>query len=161
MTDAATFYAEHSRLLLSIAVGKFGVPLEDAEAILHDVFLSFLRRKVTARDPRGWLIGAICHASREYHRKQARHARLASVPLREIEEPSDAPIAIAQLLAALRPRDRRILRQRYLEGRSFREIAAAESVTEKRAERLVKHALVRARRVATTGKPPQTPRRGK
>jgi RNA polymerase sigma factor (sigma-70 family) len=137
------FYLAYQRLLLGIAVDKFGVPPEDAEDILHDVFLAFLRCKAPARDPRRWLIGAMCHASRYYWRRAARVA-----PLEEASEPVaaalEAPVIARELLARLRPRDGRVLRRRYIEGWSFREIAEAERITEKRAERVVKQALRRA-----------------
>ena len=144
MDDGAeAFYVAYRRLLLAIAIDKFGVPAEDAEDLLHDVLLGFLGGKAPARDPRRWLIGAMCHASRYYRRRAARLAPLEEASERVAAE-LEAPVIARELLALLRPRDRRVLCRRYLEGWSFREIAEAERITEKRAERVVKQALRRA-----------------
>ena len=61
-------YEKYRPLLLLIAMRRFGVPNDDAEELVHDVFLSFLRRWNLVRDVRPWLIGAICYACRHRSR---------------------------------------------------------------------------------------------
>src|SRR6476660_6746977 len=65
-------YQQHFPLLASIAVHKFRVPDSEAETLAHEVFLTYLRKSDTILDLRGWLIGAICHASRHYWRANRR-----------------------------------------------------------------------------------------
>ena len=65
-------YEKHFPLLAAIAVHKFRVPDTEAETLAHEVFLTYLRKSDTILDLRGWLIGAICHASRHYWRLNGR-----------------------------------------------------------------------------------------
>src|ERR1051326_3104726 len=65
-------YEQHFPLLASIAVHKFRVPDTEAETLAHEVSLPYLRRSDTINDLRGWLSGAICHASRHYWRLNGR-----------------------------------------------------------------------------------------
>ena len=67
--DFGELYSDNLRLLVGIAVRKFQVPEVDAEALAHEVFLSYLKRKNEIRDLHPWLIGAICHASRYFWRQ--------------------------------------------------------------------------------------------
>ena len=68
--DIAALYQTNRRLLLGIATHKFWVPSDDAEALVHDVFLTLIRRWHLVRDVHAWLIGAVCHASRHYWRNE-------------------------------------------------------------------------------------------
>src|SRR5437763_14293479 len=67
-----TDYRRWATLLREIAEKKFRVPTEDAEALVNDVFIAYLLRIDAIRDPEKWLIGAVCHASRGYWRREVR-----------------------------------------------------------------------------------------
>src|SRR5947208_766231 len=125
-------YEEHFGFLVAVAIRKFGIPASDAEALAHEVFLTFLRRSDQVVNVHSWLVGAICHASRYYWRQNGRLLE----PLdggEAFERPDPATtrildslpdqLAARQALEGLRPRDQDILKWRYFEGCSVVEIA--------------------------------------
>jgi len=157
--DAAVFaniYEENCGLLVSLAVRKFQVPAVDAEALAHEVFLSYLRHADEIRDLHHWLVGAICNASRYYWRKHGRNIeQLDTEVAAERPDPqlqdvlTDLPnhIAIAEVLEAMPPRWAHILRLRYFEGYSIKEIAEHLGVTSKYTQKLVTKCLRRAEEI--------------
>src|SRR5207248_8041626 len=62
--DFEEIYLKHFDFLLAIASRKFGVPASEAETLVHEVFLSYLKRSGEIHDIHAWLLGGICHASR-------------------------------------------------------------------------------------------------
>ena len=73
--DAATasfdeVYLLHAPLLRRIAVKKFGVPCADVDALVHDVFTTYLTNPANVRDVRPYLIAGICNAARQYWRRK-------------------------------------------------------------------------------------------
>jgi len=52
-------YREHESLLRAIARHRFRVPDCDAEALVHDIFASFLERQPDAYDIKAFLIGSM------------------------------------------------------------------------------------------------------
>ena len=152
----ARIYEENCGLLVSLAVRKFQVPAVDAEALAHEVFVSYLRHADEVRDLHHWLIGAICNASRYYWRKHGRNIeQLDTEVAAERPDPrsrdvlTDLPnnIAIAEVLEAMPPRWAHILRLRYFEGYSIKEIAEQEGVTSKYMQKLVTKCLHRAQEI--------------
>jgi RNA polymerase sigma factor (sigma-70 family) len=144
--DFCELYSDNLRLLVAIAMRKFRVPEVDAEALAHEVFLSYLKRKNEIRDLHPWLIGAICHASRYFWRQNGHRTEQldqATAVLRP--DPASAGIvddlptqlAVREILEYLPPRYQEILRLRYFEGYSIREIADYLGVTAKYTQKLV------------------------
>lgn len=62
-------YAAYRPLLRHVAVRRFGVPVSDADDLVHDVFATFLLRRSQVRDARAYLFGAIRNASQQYGRR--------------------------------------------------------------------------------------------
>jgi RNA polymerase sigma factor (sigma-70 family) len=155
-TVFARIYEENFGLLVSLAVRKFQVPAVDAEALAHEVFLSYLRHADEIRDLHHWLVGAICNASRYYWRKHGRNieqldtevaAERADPHLKDVLTDLPNHIAIAEVLEAMPPRWAHILRLRYFEGYSIKEIAEQQSVTSKYMQKLVAKCLQRAQEI--------------
>jgi RNA polymerase sigma factor (sigma-70 family) len=146
-------YENNLSLLVAIAVRKFQVPDADAEALAHEVFLSYLRRKAEIRDLHSWMIGAICHACRYFWRQNGRRTEQLD-PAMALLRPDPASAGIVDRLPAqidaqtvlegLPPRYQEILRLRYYEGYSIREIADYLGVTAKYTQKLVARCLRRA-----------------
>ncbi|HEV7429283.1 MAG TPA: sigma-70 family RNA polymerase sigma factor [Thermoanaerobaculia bacterium] len=152
----ARVYEENCGLLVSLAVRKFQVPAVDAEALAHEVFVSYIRHAGEIRDLHHWLIGAICNASRYYWRKLGRNVeQLETEVAAERPDPhlrnvlNDLPdrIAIEEVLEAMPPRWAHILRLRYFEGYSIKEIAEHYNVTSKYMQKLVAKCLHRAEEI--------------
>lgn len=146
-------YEQNYDFLVGVATHKFQVPTVDAEALAHEVFLSYLRRKGEIREVHKWLIGAICHASRYYWRKQGRNTEQLDTELANarpdpgssnIRETLPIRIAAGEVLAGLPPRYQHILRLRYIEGYTIKEIADHLGVTSKYTQKLVTKCLRRA-----------------
>jgi RNA polymerase sigma factor (sigma-70 family) len=148
-------YAEHFDFLVAVAVKKFRVPECDAEALAHEVFLSYLRRSGEVLNVHAWMLGAICHASRYYWRKNGRMIE----PLdddKAFERPDPATtrildslpdqLAAREALEGLKLRDQEILRMRYFEGCSIVEIGLRLGVKSKYAQKLLTKVLRRAER---------------
>ena len=146
-------YEANYGLLVSLAVRKFQVPFGDAEGLANDVFVSYLKRRKEIRELHGWLIGAICNASRHYWRKHDRDIdqlddETSSIHVDPVSahvlDWLTARIAAGEALAVLSPRYQHILRLRYYEGYSIPEIAEELGVTAKYAQKLVMKILRRA-----------------
>jgi RNA polymerase sigma factor (sigma-70 family) len=123
-------YRLHADLLREIAERKFGVPASDAEALVNDVFTSFLMRSDSVRDPRRWLIGAVCHASRGYWRMESRTEPLPpDIDNREdplgtdLESRLVNAMTVAIAISRLGEKCRCTLQMYYAEGYSAAEIA--------------------------------------
>ena len=152
----ARIYEENCGLLVSLAVRKFQVPTVDAEALAHEVFLSYLRHAGEVRDLHHWLIGAICNASRYYWGKHGRNVEQLDTDI-AAERPDprsrnvlfDLPdsIALDEVLERMPPRWAQILRLRYLDGYSIKEIAEQQGVTSKYMQKLVGKCLHRAQEI--------------
>lgn len=121
---------EHAGLLREIAEKKFHIPPPDADALVSEIFTSFLIRRASVRNARQWLIGAVCHASRAYWRLAARTTSLPSNvgeyadPYSEgLEKRVVDRVTMATALSQIGPKCRDTLRMYYAEGYSAAEIA--------------------------------------
>ena len=148
-------YEQYFPLLAQIAVFKFQVPDADAEALVHDVLISYLRKSEDIVELRRWLIGAICYASRHYWRLNGRTTgaeaeasadRVDPASLRILDSLPDQ-LAAREALECLGPRYREILHMRYFEGCTVAEVASRLGVKTKYAQKLITKCLRRAERL--------------
>lgn len=148
-------YGQYFPLLAQIAVFKFQVPDSEAETLVHDVLMSYLRKSRDIVELRPWLIGAICHASRHYWRLNGRTVGTeAQVELDRVDPASvnildslPDQIAAREALECLAPRCREILQMRYFEGCTVAEVASRLGVKTKYAQKLITKCLRRAERL--------------
>ena len=54
-SDFEQIYVKHYDFLVSIAVRKFGVPSSEADTLVQEVFLSYLKRSREIHDVHAWL----------------------------------------------------------------------------------------------------------
>jgi RNA polymerase sigma factor (sigma-70 family) len=151
--DFGAIYEKYYRLMISVAVRRFHICEMDAQTLAHEVFFDFLGKGASIADPRGWLVGAVCNASRYYLRKQA---RAESLPDTIAEEPDPElarvlemwpnQLAAREAFARTTARCQLVLRLRYLEGYSIPEIARELGTTKKYAAKLVAECLKQAHR---------------
>jgi len=64
-------YDTYAPLMRRIAVAKFGISVNDAADLVHDVFATYLVNPSRVTELRPYLIGAICNASRSHLRRTA------------------------------------------------------------------------------------------
>ncbi len=150
-------YEEYFDLLVQISVHKFRVPDSEAETLVHDVLISYLRKSKDVLALRPWLIGAICHASRHYWRLNGR--TVATEAPFELDRPDPASVRILdslpdqlaarEALECLSPRWRDVLQMRYFEGCTVGEVAQRLGVKTKYAQKLITKCLRRAETLYT------------
>ncbi|HKS22459.1 MAG TPA: sigma-70 family RNA polymerase sigma factor [Thermoanaerobaculia bacterium] len=146
-------YVKEFPFLVSIAVRKFGVPASEAETLVHEVFVHYLKRKDVVQDVHAWLLGGICHASRYYWREHGRTGETSGIEdLLELEAPDSRDIrnelpdhlTARAVLESLPPRYRMILQMRYYEGCGIAEIAERLGVQPKYAQKLLNECIRKA-----------------
>lgn len=151
--DVETVYREYRSMLFHLATAKFGVPVEEAEGLIHEVFVTFLSARSEIRSVRQWLVGAICNASRGYWRHSGRTEPYSPDPAGETPGPRErenaeryaTSITIRETLARLQEKCRETLHLRYYEGLSADELARRYETSNKYAAKLVQKCLKRAR----------------
>ncbi|MDP9191105.1 MAG: sigma-70 family RNA polymerase sigma factor [Acidobacteriota bacterium] len=151
--DAERMYRDYRRLLFSIAVRKFNVPVSDAETLVQEAWLAFLTQDVRIHDPKAWLAATMRNLSRHYWRQRARIQRV-EVSIDAAEEVADLgadrmehTLVIQQVLSLLTLRDRDILRLHYFERLTASAIAEHFDTTTGYAEKRIYIALKRAREI--------------
>jgi RNA polymerase sigma factor (sigma-70 family) len=149
-----TDYRRWATILREIAEKKFHVPLEDAEALVNDVFIAYLLRIELIRNPEKWLIGAVCHASRGYWRREVRSEPLPRNVM-EVPDPRSidcegrlvSKLTVALALSHLPERCRRVLRLYYLDGYSYAEIGTSLGTTPGYAAQILHNCRQRLRQI--------------
>lgn len=129
-------YRNYGVLLRSIAMRRFGVPPDDAEALVHDTFIAYLERHTVIRDVKRWLMGAVGNAAKNYWRARRREAPLLpeheDTPDAAAEEATEQRMrrsAAVAVLAQLGPKCRETLRRYYLGEESKEAIAETLSTS--------------------------------
>lgn len=129
-------YAHYGILLRSIAMRRYSIPPDDAEALVHDTFIAYLQRRESVQQVKPWLMTAVCNASKNYWRERKREA-----PLPEgIEERPDgaadavteqaiARLSVASALARLGEKCRETLHRYYFREESKETIAKTLSTS--------------------------------
>ncbi len=143
----AIAYEVHRDLLQVIAEQKFHVPSDDAGPLVNDVFLSYLRNHLRVHNERAWLIAAICNAAREYWYHRGQRQRLLDIRALDnvtIDSLSER-VDLAQVLARLPERCRKVLWLRLVEGRSPEELAVLLATTVANARQIVHRCKTHAR----------------
>lgn len=149
--NAESIYREHYPLLHFISRQRFKLPENDAENLIHEVFLLFLTQSDEIRSPRSWLIGAISNSCRAYWRSTD---RVESLPrdYASREDPAHAEIAekvairitVRETLKRLHEKCQTTLRLHYFDGCSAPEVAKKLETTNRYAEKLIHKCLKRA-----------------
>lgn len=125
-----SLYTEYGLLLRTIAMRRYHVPPDDAEALVHDIFASYLERSAYVRDVKGWLLGAIGNASSNYVRKRKPESQLLPEHEEAIDGQTEARIegwmrhvTVTAMLSRLGDKCRETLRRYYLREESKEAIA--------------------------------------
>jgi DNA-directed RNA polymerase specialized sigma24 family protein len=146
-------YRELSPLLLGIACRRFGLPAEDAQDLVQDIFCGLLAARRPIHTVRGWLIGAVAIGCRSYWRHHTRRTfeTLDVLAGRAVPGPALADDVIAALVLVevqeqLAARDAAVLGWHYVEGETAPEIATRLGITPAYATLLIHRCLTRARR---------------
>jgi DNA-directed RNA polymerase specialized sigma24 family protein len=139
-------YLENFDLLRYIAARKFRIPPPDDEGVVHEVFVTFLRRHSKVLDERKWLVSAVCNASRVYWRSANKHSALHEsrppvVPPTDVGSRVDA----GTVLRRLPRRCRELLGMRFYDGYSAPELAVHFGTTTRYAKLMLHRCMTAAR----------------
>jgi RNA polymerase sigma factor (sigma-70 family) len=129
-SEFETLYTEYGVLLRAIAIRRYNIPPDDAEALVHDIFTAYLQRREHVRELKGWLIGAIGNASKDYLRRRKREEPLLpehdQKPDQAAEEKAERwmeNITVAMVMARLGEKCRETIRRYYFNEESKESIA--------------------------------------
>jgi RNA polymerase sigma factor (sigma-70 family) len=129
-------YTEYGLLLRTIAMRKYGIPPDDAEALTHDTFVAYLQRHTKIHDLKPWLMGAVCNACKHYWRDRKREQPLPDDYEEAIDPTPDCAadswawrITVAGLVARLGTQCRETLKRYYWADESKEKIAAMLSLS--------------------------------
>ncbi|HET7436017.1 MAG TPA: sigma-70 family RNA polymerase sigma factor [Thermoanaerobaculia bacterium] len=135
--EPGTLYLQFGPVLRRMAIGRYGIPAQEADGLVHDVFATYLLNPNGARvmNVRGYLVGGIANAAREYWREKRRDVPLAEVADSAITVENDAMkglaerLHVAATLARLRSRCRDVLKRYYFDGEPTESIADSMGTT--------------------------------
>jgi RNA polymerase sigma factor (sigma-70 family) len=146
-------YSSYRGLLCYLATRRFGIPEDEAGAVVQDVFVAYLRNQQQINDSKAWLVGATCNASRQYWRKRGREAKALDHIQPSAAEPFDLVrrMDAARALSMLSPRCREVLRLRFAEEYPSATIAEKLSTTVAYARKLVYQCMAATRRLMGNG----------
>ena len=143
-------YRANYDVMRFVAGRKFNVPSDDVRPLIHEVFVSYIEYRARVRNDRAWLVAATCNACRDYWQARGRRdARFAEGGVEHVPEPADLArrVDLHGVLSELRPRDREVLRLRFIEGYTPKELAVRLETTVPYAKKLVHKSVARARRL--------------
>jgi RNA polymerase sigma factor (sigma-70 family) len=145
----AAAYDAHYETLRFIATQKFRVPATDVRALIHDVFVAYMRHVAVIGDDRGWLITATKHACMNYWRDKKVGDALPEVleDPRRLTDDIGARLDLARVFRRLPKHCRGVLWRRYVDGIAPAEIALELSKKRTYGRQIV-HRCLRAAREA-------------
>ena len=117
-----TAYDGLSDTLRYIAERQFNIPTDDADELVHDVFLSFIRHHRTVADDAGWLTQATRNACVSWWRRFRPTDALSDSLLNPAPDIA-ARLDLLRALAQITPRCRTVLWQRLIEDQTAEHIA--------------------------------------
>src|SRR5258706_247509 len=132
-TNASEFealYIEYGVLLRAIAIRRYNIPPDDAEALVHDIFTAYLQRREHVRELQGLMICTIGNASKNYLRRSNREEPLLpehdQKPDQAAEQKAERwmlNLTVATVIARLGEKCRETLRRYYFHEESKESIA--------------------------------------
>lgn len=139
-------YREHGPVMVAYARVQWSLDTADAEAVVHDIFLSLLERQPDVINERGFLLGATRNACKHYWRKRGRETELPEDLADAVEsrrqEQWPLVTTVVAALSHLGPRCREVLHSFYIGNEEVAEIAKRFDITPE----YVYHVLVSCRR---------------
>jgi RNA polymerase sigma factor (sigma-70 family) len=149
--DAERVYLKFAPILRRIALRKYEVPLPEVDALVNDVFATYLTNPDDVRDVERYLVAGVCNASRDFWRRRNREVSLDAVEhvtfVEDAVEGLPERLLLAAALARLRSRCRTILFRYYFEGEKTEVIAADINTSPGNVLYLLHQCRARAKRI--------------
>jgi RNA polymerase sigma factor (sigma-70 family) len=134
-TEFEALYLQYGVLLRTIAIRRYHVPPDDAEALVHDTFIAYLERHTVIRELKPWLMGAVGNSCKHYWRDRKREAPMPETmdetPAGTADEADEWAwrISVGAAVARLGEKCRETLRGYYWREESNERIAASLSTS--------------------------------
>ncbi|HEX7151635.1 MAG TPA: sigma-70 family RNA polymerase sigma factor [Thermoanaerobaculia bacterium] len=149
----ADAYAAHYTLLRYIVERRYHVPEADVDAVIHEVFVAFIRNRQKVEDERRWLVGTTYNWCRLYWRNAGRDRETVPAATADAVAPDQLMkrFELRDLMRRLGSRCQDILRLRYAEDYSSAQLASHFGTTVEYARRMVYRCMRSARKLAGRG----------
>lgn len=139
------------RILADAVFRDFEIAAADREDLLQDALLSLIVHAATTRDAEGWFVIVLRNRCLRFLRREARKrngetAEERSAASRKQQRSLSGEADLARLLGQLPARHRRLVEARFLEGRSFAELAGEFGNTAASLRTILYRILTRIRR---------------
>lgn len=145
-----SLYLRLAPILRRIAIRRYDIPPADVDAVVNDVFATYLTRPEAVRDAEKYLVGGVCNAARDYWRERNREVSLeAAEHVSAHDELAGLPerLLLAATLARLREKCRTLLCRYYFEGENTETIACEINTSPGNVLYLLHQCRQRARRI--------------
>ena len=130
-------YLSYAPRLRKIAYRKYGIPMGDAEPLVHDVFASFFTHADEVNDVWPYLVGAICNAARNHLKRADATAALFctsqpcgdAIARQDVGREVEGKLLLEDVLARVGSRCRELFQRYYVNGETTRTVAEAMHTT--------------------------------
>lgn len=148
--SVAALYEEHYGFLIALARKKYDLDEDEAQPLVHDVFLNLLASRRPVDQAQAYLVIGVCRACGEHWRKKRRETSESSAWFERIATSRDEDVLVRRLtvqagLLQLRERCRRTLNLYFVQGCTSKEVAARLGTSQKYAEKLISSCLRKLR----------------
>lgn len=143
-------YLRYAPILRRLALRRYDIPLGDVDALVNDVFATYLTKPDEVRNLESYLIAGICNASRDYWRERNREVSLDTVEdfsVADALEGLPERLLLAAALARLRERCRTVLCRYYFDGEKTETIAEEINTSPSNVLYLLHQCRQRAKRI--------------
>lgn len=148
--SVGSLYEEHFEFLVALAQKKYDLGPEEAEPLVHDVFLNLLASRRPVDQAQAYLVIGVCRACSEHWRRKRRETQhptdyFESTGSEANEETLVNRITVQAGLRQLRERCRETLNLYFLLGCTSREVASKLGTTPRYAEKMISSCLKKLR----------------
>jgi RNA polymerase sigma factor (sigma-70 family) len=128
--DIQQLYIEHRVLMRAVAMRRYRIPPDEAEALVHDAFVDYLKRPTKPANVRGWLLGNVANRCKHYWRDRRYEEPLALEHDKTVDTAPESSVddwerrlTVSAVLARLGQKCRDTLRGYYLSDETNAAIA--------------------------------------
>jgi len=162
------WYEAYAGRMRALGEARFRLSRDTAEALVHDVFVSFHSLQATVRNPGAWLLGGMHKACCRYIERDksvfsapgcekalvaAKARPFARSFAHDPREQLEQNLLLDQVSQQLSEQCRDVIHLRFFEGMTAREMAAELDTTIRYAEKLIHKCVERARAIYTKLRP--------
>lgn len=148
--SVGALYEQHYPFLIALARKKYDLDEEEAQPLVHDVFLNLIASRRPVEHAQAYLVVGLCRACGEHWRKKKRESTqpeefFQNVASRVDEDAMVRRLTVQASMRTLRERCRQTLNLYFVQGCTSKEVASRLDTTSKYAEKLISSCLKKLR----------------